>query len=82
MGANEVTAVAAGVATVLAVIGGMLKYLVRLAASMERTSTQAAGMAEAFGRHVESSDELHRALTDRVSLHGEQIAAIQARQRR
>jgi hypothetical protein len=82
VGANEFTAVAGGVAAVLGVVGGMLRYLIRLAASMERTSTQAAAMGEAFGRHVESSDELHRALTDRVSLHGEQLAAILARQRR
>jgi hypothetical protein len=82
VGANEFTAVAAGVASVLGVVGGMLRYLMRLAASMERTSTQATAMGEAFGRHVESSDELHRALTDRVSLHGEQLAAILARQRR
>lgn len=82
MGANEITAIAAGVATVLGVVGGMLRYLIRLAASMERTSDRATAMGEAFGRHVESSDELHRALTDRVTLHGEQIAAILARQRR
>lgn len=82
MGANEFTAVAGGVAAVLGVVGGMLRYLIRLAASMERTSTQATAMGEAFRRHVESSDELHRALTDRVSLHGEQLAAILARQRR
>lgn len=82
MGANEIAAVLTAVAAVAGSIGGMFRYLLRLAASMERTSTQATAMGEAFGRHVESSDELHRALTDRVSLHGEQLAAILARQRR
>lgn len=72
-------AVATGVAAVLGVVGGTLRYLVRMAASMEKTSTQVTSMGEAFTRHVDSSDELHRALTDKVTLHGEQLAALTVR---
>lgn len=76
MGANEIMAAAGAGAAVLGVVGGTLRYLIRMAASMEKTSTQVAHMGEAFTKHVDSSDELHRALTDRVTQHGEQLAAI------
>lgn len=79
MGASELAAVATGVAAVLGVVGGTLRYLIRVAASMEKTTTQVTAMGEAFGRHVESSDDLHRALTDRVTNHGEQLAALTVR---
>lgn len=76
---SEIATVAAGVAAVLGVLGGTLRYLVRMASIMAATSQQAASMGEAFQRHVASSDELHRALTDRVTDHGEQLAALRAR---
>lgn len=79
MGANEIMALAGAGAAVLSVVGGTLRYLVRMAASMEKTSTQVATMGASFARHVDSSDELHKALTDRVTLHGEQLAALTAR---
>lgn len=79
MGANEVLAVAGAAAAVLSVVGGTLRYLVRMAASMEKTSSQVAHMGEAFAKHVDTSDELHKALTDRVTSHGEQLAALTVR---
>jgi hypothetical protein len=72
MDAAGIATVAASAAGVLGVLGGTLRYLVRLAVTLESTST-------AFQRHVSSSDELHRALTDRVTNHGEQLAALTAR---
>lgn len=68
----EVMTVAASAAGVLGVLGGTLRYLLRLAVTLESTS-------DAFQRHVSSSDELHRALTDRVTSHGEQLAGLTAR---
>lgn len=79
MGANEVMAVVGAGAAVLSVVGGTLHYIVRMAASMEKTSTQVTTMGEAFTRHVDSSDELHKALADRVTVHGEQLAALTVR---
>lgn len=79
MGPSEITAVAGGVAAVLGVVGGVLRYLVRMAASLERTSTQATVMGEAFTRHVDASEAFHAALTERVSSHGEQLAALRAK---
>jgi hypothetical protein len=79
MGASEITAMAASVAAVLSVVGGTLRYLVRMAAALERTSTQAASMTTSFERHVTASETFHAALTDRVTAHGEQLAALTAR---
>ncbi|WP_043479949.1 hypothetical protein [Streptomyces collinus] len=72
MNPAEIMTVAASAAAVLGVLGGTLRYLLRLAVTLESTST-------AFTRHVSSSDELHRALTERVTQHGEQLAALTAR---
>lgn len=72
MNAAEIATIAASAAAVLGVLGGTLRYLVRLAVTLEGTSTT-------FQSHVTSSDELHRALTDRVTAHGEQLAALTAR---
>jgi len=82
MGASEIAALAGGVAAVLGVVGGTLRYLVRMAAALERTSLQATTMGSAFERHVTASETFHAALTDRVTLHGEQIAALNARTER
>lgn len=79
MGADQIWAVAGAVAAVLSVVGGTLRYLVRMAASMEKTSDRVATMGESFAKHVDSSDALHRALTDRVTVHGEQLAALTVR---
>lgn len=79
MGADELTTIAASAAAVLGMIGGVLRYLVRMASAMERTSLQTANMGEAFQRHVTSSDALHAALTDRVAVHGQQLAVLNAR---
>jgi hypothetical protein len=79
MGSSEFVAVAGAVAAVLSVVGGTLRYLVRMAQSMEQTSTRVAAMGESFAKHVDSSDELHRALADRVTQHGEQLAALTVR---
>jgi hypothetical protein len=79
MGASEIAGLAASVAAVLGVVGGTLRYLVQMAAALERTSTQTASMGSAFERHVTASETFHAALTDRVSVHGEQLAALAAR---
>lgn len=79
MGASEIAAVAGGVCAVLGSIGGVLRYLVRMAATMESTNTKAAETAAAFGRHVTASETFHAALTDRVRVHGEELAALRAR---
>jgi ABC-type transporter Mla subunit MlaD len=72
MNPAEIMTVAASAAAVLGTLGATLRYLLRLAVTLESTS-------DAFQRHVSSSDELHRALTDRVTSHGEQLAALTAR---
>lgn len=79
MGVNEWSAMLTGVAAVLGTIGGTLRYLVRMAQALERTSVQAATMSQAFGRHIDASETFHAALTERVTEHGEQIAALSAR---
>lgn len=79
MGASEIAAVLGGVAAVCGVVGGTLRYLVRMAQTMAQTATQTASMGEAFERHVSASETFHAALTDRVTQHGEQLAALSAR---
>lgn len=79
MGPSEIAAVAGGVAAILGTVGGVLRYLVRMAASLERTSVQAAVMGDAFTRHVAASETFHAALTERVTGHGEQLAALRAK---
>lgn len=75
MWAEVVTAVAA----MLGIVGGMLRYLLKVTASVESTAALNREHAAAFTQHVEQSAKLHEALTDRVALHDTEIAVLRTR---
>lgn len=78
MDLSTIGALLGGVAAVLSSVGAVLRYLVQMAGSLERTSARTATMSENFERHVSASETFHAALTDRVTDHGEQLAALRA----
>ncbi|MFC8719755.1 hypothetical protein [Kitasatospora sp. NPDC057198] len=66
-------------AALLGVVGGLLRYLMRISTTIQDASTVAAGAVKALDRHVAESDRRHEQLRDRVDEHGQALAVLQNR---
>lgn len=60
--------------------GVALRYVVRIAATIERTAKLSADTAAALHHHVEESDRFHGTLTDRLGEHAARLAVVESHQ--
>ena len=79
MSSDQILTVCAAAASVLAAIGGMIRYLVRILASIERATDLGQEAAEQLARHIEQSASIHAAMTDRLTSHHGRLSALEAR---
>lgn len=78
MAPGEIVAVCTAAGSVLASIGGVIRCLVRILASVERATELGDKAAKQLAKHIEQSAAVHGALTDQLAQHHGRIAGLEA----
>lgn len=73
---SAIVSVCAALVPVLAALGGAIRYLVRILASIERVTTMAEEVAKSLAAHIESSTAAHTALSDKIASHDRDLAVV------
>ena len=76
---DQVVAVCTAAVPVLASIGGVIRYLVRILASVERATELGQEAAEQLSKHIEQSGTVHAAMTEQLCTHHGRLAQLEAR---
>lgn len=64
---------------VLASIGGVIRYLVRILASVERATDVGRDAAEQLAKHIEQTDAAHSNMSGRLDEHHGRLSALEAK---
>lgn len=76
---DQIVTVSAAAVPLLVALGGVLRYLVRILASVERATELGEQAAEQLARHIEQSSSIHAAMTDRLTSHHGRLSALEAK---
>lgn len=74
----EIVTVCTAALPVLASIGGVIRYLVRILAQVERATELGEQAARAITTHIEQSGAAHQTMTDQLLDHHGRLSAIEA----
>lgn len=75
---DQVATVLTAAVPVLVAIGGVIRYLVRILASVDRATTLAEQAAQMLADHVQQSDSIHSKLTTELADHRTSLALLGA----
>ncbi len=78
---SQVWPAVVAVAAVLTLLGGVLKYLIRISVGIERAGSVAHETGKSLARHMEQSERIHEALLTQAAQHGQELAVLAARAR-
>lgn len=78
MSQDQVVTVLTAAVPILASIGGVIRYLVRILSSVERATALGEQAAQALAQHIEQSGSVHAAMTERLTEHHAAIATLKA----
>lgn len=76
---GQVAAVCSAAVPVLVSIGGVIRYLVRILASVERATELGEQAAETIARHIDQSAAVHGALADQLTSHHGRLSSLEAK---
>lgn len=76
---DQVLTVTTAAVPVLASIGGVIRYLVRILASIERATALGQTAAEQFAKHIEQSESVHANTAARLAEHHGRLSALEAK---
>lgn len=76
---EAIVTMCSSVVAVLAAIGGAVRYLVQILATIKRITDVAESVARQLQSHVEQSDTAHRATADKLADHDTQLAVVHTR---
>jgi|GEM_PF-4665664 len=77
--AADVATVLGSVAAALGTAGGVLRYVTKIAVSVESAAATGRSIATTLERHMEQEEALHTHLTATVAEHAVQLAVLQTR---
>lgn len=76
---DQVVTVCAAAVPVLVSIGGVIRCLVRILASVERATELGSEAAGALAKHIEQSGSIHAAMTEQLTSHHGRLSALEAK---
>lgn len=76
---DQVVAVCSAAVPVLATMGGVIRYLVRILASVERATELAQEAAGSLATHIQQSGSVHGAIAEQLTQHHGRLATLEAK---